>query len=171
MLMPVRQWIDAFNAAQTPLPETVFTDDVTITDQFSPYVWSGKAAAHAWSEALNSGLHSARITHEHVDTTDPRAFMINRAGDRASFVLPATLTYQEDGKPGVDAALWLFVVVKGSDGWKIAADTWTRTDYGTSASISAGSSRGLKSACAIAVGTTAVRMTTVTSAVYCAWVM
>jgi hypothetical protein len=54
--------------------------------------------------------------------------MIDKAGDRVSFVIPATLTYVLDGKPGTDHALWLFVVAKSGAGWKIVADTWTRTD-------------------------------------------
>jgi SnoaL-like domain len=128
MLAPVHQWIDAFNAARTPLPESVFTEDVVITDQFTPYVWSGVAGAHAWSERLNRSLRSSRVRNEHVAVEAPRAFMIDQSGERASFVLPATLTYVLDGKPGKDRALWLFVVVKNGDVWKIAADTWTRTD-------------------------------------------
>jgi len=128
MLSPAQQWIDAFNAARTPLPEAVFAEDVVITDTFPPYVWSGKTAAHAWSEALNEGIHSPLLKREHVETAAPRAFLINDAGDRVSFVLPATLTYEEDGKPYVVRAAWQFVLVKGAEGWRITADTWTRTD-------------------------------------------
>jgi SnoaL-like domain len=129
MLAPVQRWIDAFNAAKTPLPEDVFTADVVITDQFPPYVWSGAAEADAWSERLNAGLLGSRVKNEHVVTEPPRAFMIDKAGDRASFVLPATLTYDFDGKPTSDRALWYFVVVRTAEGtWLIAADTWTRTD-------------------------------------------
>lgn len=128
MMAPVRQWIDAFNAAQTPLPEDVFAADAVITDEFAPYAWSGSAGVHAWSERLNRSLHSARVRDERVVVESPRAFMVAAAGDRVSFVLPATLTYVIDGKRGVDHALWLFVVVKDGGRWKIAGDTWTLTD-------------------------------------------
>jgi hypothetical protein len=131
MLAPVQRWIAAFNAVQTPLPEDVFTDGAIITDQFAPYVWSGSAGIHTWSEALNKSLHSPRVGFQHVVTDSPRAFMISKTGDRVSFVLPATLTYSVDGKPGTDRALWLYVLVKQGDVWKIAADTWTRTDSPT----------------------------------------
>jgi ketosteroid isomerase-like protein len=128
MLAPVQRWIAAFNALQTPLPQDVFTDDAVITDQFAPYVWNGAAGIHAWSQRLETGMHSPRVAFQHVVTDAPRAFMISKDGDRVSFVLPATLTYKVDGKEGVDRALWLYVVVKQGDVWKIAADTWTRTD-------------------------------------------
>ena len=121
MLTPVRRWIAAFNAVQTPLPEDVFTDDAVITDQFAPYVWTGSSGVHTWSEALARGMHSPRVGFQHVVTEAPRSFMISKSGDRVSFVLPATLTYSVDGKSGTDRALWLYVVVKQGDVWKIAA--------------------------------------------------
>lgn len=128
MMAPVHRWIQAFNAAKTPLPEDIFSDDVVITDQFEPYVWSGRAAMHTWSERLNHSLTSSRVKDEHVARDSPRTFMIDKAGDRASFVIPAALTYVLDGKPGAGRALWLFVVVKSGSGWKVAADTWTRSE-------------------------------------------
>ena len=85
MLTPVYQWIEAFNAARAPLPENVFTSDAVITDQFPPYVWSG-----------------TRVRGQRVTVGSPRAFMIDKSGSRASFVLPATLKYVFDGKPGTD---------------------------------------------------------------------
>ena len=128
MLAPAQRWIDAFNAAKTPLPEDVFTNDIVITDQFPPYVWSGMTGMHAWSEAINKSLKDTRVHNEHVVVQTAHSFMIDKAGERASYVLPATLTYELDGKPYTDRALWLFVVVKDSAGnWKIAADTWTKT--------------------------------------------
>ena len=75
------------------------------------------------------GAAKRRIRSQHVVTEAPRAYMADKSGERASFVFPATLTYELDGKPNTDRALWLFVVEKASDGiWKIAADTWTRTN-------------------------------------------
>ena len=128
MLAPAQRWIDAFNAAKTPLPEDDFTGDVVITDQFPPYVWSGTAGMRAWSEAIGKSLKNTRVENEHVVVQAPYSFMIDKAGEHASYVLPATLTYEIDGKPYTDKALWLFVVVKDSAGnWKIAADTWTKT--------------------------------------------
>lgn len=127
-LAPVQRWIDAFNAAQAPLPEDVFTSDAVVTDEFAPFAWSGTAGVHAWSQRVAAGFSSPRIKHEHVAVGAPIAFLQSKAGDRVSFVLPATLTYEQDGTPGTDKALWLFVVVKTSDGWKIAADTWTGSE-------------------------------------------
>ena len=128
MLAPVQRWIDAYNAAQT-LPDDIFTDDVVITDEFPPYAWSGKVGARAWGARIEQSFQKRRATHEHVVTGTPQAFMTSQAGDRASFVLPATLTYDVEGKTQTDRALWLFVVVKGSDNsWKIAADTWTQNN-------------------------------------------
>jgi hypothetical protein len=127
-LAPVQRWIDAFNASQSPLPEDVFTSDVVITDQFAPYAWNGTAAMHAWSTSIAEGFADPRVAHERVVTGAPISYLKNKTGDRVSFVLPATLTYEFKGKPQTDKALWLFVVVKDGSDWKIAADTWTKTE-------------------------------------------
>ena len=123
MEAPVNRWIDAYNAHRA-LPEDIFTDDVAVTDEFPPYVWTGIAGATQWDRAIDRGFPP----QAHVETGAPRAFRTDRAGDRASFVLPATLTYVVQGKNVTEHALWLFVVVRSGDDWKIAADTWTGAD-------------------------------------------
>jgi len=127
MLAPVMAWIEAFNADRLPLPRDVFTADAVVTDQFPPYVWSGSTGVEAWSKSLEDGLRDPKLKHERVEVGTPQQFLTGGTTDRAQFVLPATLTYTYDGKPGTDRALWLFVVVKEDGVWKIAADTWTRT--------------------------------------------
>lgn len=123
MLKPVQQWIAAYNAG-TALPEDIFTDDVVITDEFPPYVWSGKAGEHAWASAIDAFIKPG---NQHVSAGAMTSFQASRGGTRARFVLPATLTFTSSrtGKRETEQALWLFVLVKSGDVWKIAADTWT----------------------------------------------
>jgi hypothetical protein len=127
MLKPVQKWIAAFNAGTGPLPEDIFTQDVVITDEFPPFVWTGISGEHRWATAIDGSLKPGQA---HVSVGAPRFFQSARSGDRVSFVLPAHL-WISDGKTKLDQrALWLYVLVKTASGWKIAADTWT-VNHGT----------------------------------------
>src|SRR5579872_3874699 len=123
MLQPVQRWIAAYNSG-TALPEDIFADDVVITDEFPPYVWSGKAGEHAWASAIDRFIKPGQ---QHVSVGAAQSFRPARGGTRVSFVLPATLTFtpSSTGKKATEHALWPIVLVKSADGWKIEADTWT----------------------------------------------
>lgn len=124
MMQPVRRWIDAYNSGTAPLPEDIFTDDVVITDEFPPFVWMGKAGEHKWASAIDTFI---RPGAQHVSVGTAYAFQSSRDGTRVSFVLPATLTFSSTrtSKIVTQDALWLFVLVRNTNRWKIAADTWT----------------------------------------------
>jgi ketosteroid isomerase-like protein len=126
MMQPVQQWIDAYNDGSGPLPEDIFTDDVVVTDEFPPFVWSGKNGEHQWAQSIDAFIKPGQ---QHVSAGPARSFRLSHDGKRASFILPATLTYTStrDGMKVTEQALWLFVLVQGADGWKIAADTWTQS--------------------------------------------
>lgn len=87
MMQPVQQWIDGFNRGAGPLPEDVFTDDVVITDEFSPYVWIGKSAEHKWAQAIDAFIKPG---NHHLSVGPAQSFQAGK--DRVTFVLPATLT-------------------------------------------------------------------------------
>lgn len=125
MMRPVQRWIDAYNSGTGALPEDIFSDDVVITDEFPPYVWTGKAGEHAWASAIDSFIKPGR---QHVSVGPPQSFLPTRGSNRVSFVLPATLSFTSSrtGQQVSEHALWLFVLVKDGDAWKIAADTWTQ---------------------------------------------
>jgi hypothetical protein len=125
MLRPVQVWIDAYNNGAAALPEDIFTDDVVITDEFPPYVWSGKAGEHDWARAIDTFIKPSK---QHVSVGAPQSFQASRDGTRVTFVLPATLTFtsSRSARQETQHALWLFVLVKNAGAWKIAADTWTR---------------------------------------------
>jgi hypothetical protein len=124
MLQPVQRWIDVYNSGTGALPEDIFADDVVITDEYPPYVWRGKAGEHAWASAIDNFIKPGK---QHVSIGAPQSFEPTRDGTRVRFVLPATLTFTSSrtGKEETERALWLFVLVKSANTWKITADTWT----------------------------------------------
>lgn len=126
MMQPVQQWIDAYNAGTAPLPEDRFTDDAVITDEFPPFVWSGKAGEHQWANAIDKFI---RPGNQHVSVGAAQSVQVARDGSRVAFALPATLTLTSTrtGQRTTEHALWRFVLVRSLGGrWMIAADTWTQ---------------------------------------------
>ncbi|HET9393651.1 MAG TPA: hypothetical protein VFO29_09075 [Candidatus Rubrimentiphilum sp.] len=123
MMRPVQRWIDAYNSG-TALPEDIFTGDVVITDEFPPYVWTGEAGERAWASAIDAFIKPG---NQHVSVGAAQSFQSSLRGTRVMFVLPATLTFTSSrtGARVTQQALWLFVLAKDGDEWKIAADTWT----------------------------------------------
>ena len=125
MMQPVQQWIDGFNSGTGPLSEDVFTDDVVITDEFPPYVWIGKSAEHQWARAIDAFIKPG---NHHLSVGAAQSFQAGK--DRVTFVLPATLTLTaaRTGNLVTEHALWLFVLVRDGNEWRIAADTWTKSE-------------------------------------------
>jgi hypothetical protein len=122
MLKPVQEWIAAYNAGRGPLPEDIFTQNVIITDQFPPFIWVGLSGEHRWATVIDRFMKPGQ---QHVAVGAPRFFQSASSGDRVSFVLPAHLWIARGKKRFTESALWFYVLVKTSRGWKIAADTWT----------------------------------------------
>lgn len=119
MLAPVRAWIDAYNAGR-PLPETIFTSDVLVTDEFPPYVWSGAAAEHQWAQAIDAFIKPGQ---QHVSVGAAQAF--TNEANSVSFVLPAVLTISVAPHPArTEHAFWKFTLVRSGNQWLIASDTW-----------------------------------------------
>jgi ketosteroid isomerase-like protein len=122
MMQPIARWIAAYNAGAS-LPEDIFTDDVVITDQFPPFVWSGKDGERRWAGAIDRFIRPGK---QHVSVGPAQQFMSAHDGTDVSFVLPATLTLASSrGQSTSEHALWLFVLVHSGTQWKIVADTWT----------------------------------------------
>lgn len=123
MMHPIQHWIDAFNSGRGPLPEDIFTNDVVITGDFPPFVWSGKASEHQWAWALDRFIKPG---NQHMHVGAAQSFQVGK--DRVTFVLPATLTLTaaRTGRTITEDGLWLFVLVRNGNGWLIAADTWTK---------------------------------------------
>jgi len=122
MLKPVQDWIAAYNAGTRPLPEDIFTQDVVITDEFPPFIWTGISGEHRWATAIDGFMKPGQ---EHVSVGAPRFFQSARSGDRVSFVLPAHLWIARGKIRLNESALWFYVLVKTARGWQIAVDTWT----------------------------------------------
>ncbi len=125
---PVRALVAAFNTAAA-YPAQLFTSDAVVTDEFPPYVWiAGNGGAKQWWSDLVGDANSAQrarftAAKQHVETGPPE--FVRVAGDRASFVCPATLQYTtRAGVKHAQKGRWLFYLRRDGDGWRISAHAW-----------------------------------------------
>lgn len=127
MLDPVRAWVDAFNSATQTYPENAFTSDAIVQDQFGIFAWTqGSGGARKWWYDLVGRTREEHqrflAYHQHLDLSDPQFAHIKP--DRAFFVMPATLTWVQQGTKHTMTARWIVTEVKTASGWRINSHAW-----------------------------------------------
>ena len=102
------------------------TSDALIVDEFPPFVWHGPTAASAWHRDFNTVMHQAHLTYSNGVISKPR-FVIP-VPRRAYVTVPTTVHYVDaKRKPQTETGEWTFVLIRTPAGWKISADTWSKT--------------------------------------------
>ena len=120
---PAHQFIDAFNkgdlkgAAAANAP-----GGISIIDEVPPHYWTGAGAFSAWAadlatDAKAHGDTDGKVTLGAVQRSE-------MTGDHGYVVMAATYTYNEKGVAMREPARFVFAMVRGAGGWKIAAWTW-----------------------------------------------
>ena len=97
--------------------------DVTIIENFAPFVFSGAAGVEAWAAAMRAhlaGLSSLR--HSFGPAID-----FSRAGDVAYFSLPTTWRGVAKGQAFSETGGWAFVVVQQAGAWRVRNYGWAVT--------------------------------------------
>src|SRR6185312_1871629 len=122
MLAPV----NALAAFMTTLDDAhldgVFADEVTIIENFAPYIfrdvarWRDGFRAHA---AALSGLKSSFGTAQDFSSDDTQAY----------FVLPTAWKGLSKGRAFEEEGGWSFVLTKRNDLWTIAGYAWAVTAF------------------------------------------
>jgi ketosteroid isomerase-like protein len=95
-----------------------------IVDEVPPFVWHGPNAFQAWSSALEAESKKAGITAAKVTLGGPAR--VERDGDQAYVVVPATYTFTQGGKAMREAAHRTFVLKKDAGGCLV--DPWVDVD-------------------------------------------
>lgn len=103
---------------------SVFTDrDVTIIENFQPFIFEGAGAIERWSEGMRA--HLAGVTalrHAFGPAQD-----FSRSGGEAYFSLPTTWRGVANGKPFVEHGGWAFVLSKQRGRWRVRSYAWAVT--------------------------------------------
>ena len=125
---PVNAWVNAFNSGQTAFPDTAFTDDCAVIDEFPPFSWgSDRVSVRQWYADVvgsNDPTRRARFLSEkeHLALGAPTYVRANATG--ANITFPAVYTYTSMGKLHTQRALFTVVERNTSNGWRINANAW-----------------------------------------------
>jgi ketosteroid isomerase-like protein len=116
----VRNYINAFNRGDANAMAAAFAPQSSILDGMAPHLWVGPTASQDWyrdvlAEGKQHGASGYRVTLD-----DPRH--ANVTGDAAYVVVPATMTFDLQGKQLTQTgALFTVALRKLAEGWRIAA--------------------------------------------------
>jgi hypothetical protein len=133
---PIKAFADSFNAAwqggSTQVPD-IFTDDIAVIDLFPPFYWHGTSEIAIWySMIMPNGDRSLR---QHVELGSPYIVTIGSGekrstsgtGDTAYVVVPATLTYNFNGKQQTTKAVYSWTLRHEGGRWRVCAHSWGTT--------------------------------------------
>jgi len=118
----VSHYGDSFNKGDVTAANTDCAPQVTIIDNFAPYIWQGATACADWSRADAADEVRQGISAGVVSFSKP--WQARVTGDRAYVVEPATYTYLQKGQKMAEPGIWTFTLQKGAAGWRITAWTW-----------------------------------------------
>jgi ketosteroid isomerase-like protein len=121
----VHQCIDAFNKGDADAMAAAFAPRSSILDGMAPHLWVGPTASQDWyrdvlAEGKKHGASEYRVTLD-----KPRH--ANLTGDAAYVVVPATMTFNVQGKQVTQTgAVFTVALRKFGEGWRIAAWAWAK---------------------------------------------
>ena len=104
----------------------VFADaNVTIIENFAPYVFQGASAVQDWARGFRA--HAANLAQLKPSFGAAQDFSID--GERAYFSLPTTWTGISNGRKFSEDGGWAFVLVRHGGEWRVQAYGWAVTAY------------------------------------------
>jgi len=99
----------------------VFAEDLTIVENFSPFLFRGDGAAQAWRAGF---VEHARTLSDLVPEFGA-AQDFSREDQTAYFVLPTRWAGKSHGRPFTELGGWSFILTHTSGQWRVAAYAWS----------------------------------------------
>lgn len=125
LMAPVHRFQLAFNRGDASMPTDVFTDDASVLDGFSPYIWVGRGTIRAWYTTLvggNAADHQSFLAHRYrLSLQKPATVRVD--GGNAYIVVPA-IDRWDDGARHYERAYWLITERRFPKGWRISSHAW-----------------------------------------------
>ena len=121
----VRNYIDAFNRGDAKAMATAFALQSSILDGMAPHLWVGPTASQDWYREVLAERKQHGASGYCVTLDKPRH--ANVTGDAAYVVVPATMTFNLQGKQIIQTgAVFTVALRKLAEGWRIAAWAWSK---------------------------------------------
>lgn len=120
----IRQAASDFNTGNYAAWAGACESSAMVTDDFAPYTWNGPGACRNWYMAWRNLTKAHAINNVTVMFGAPMHMAVT--GDTAYVVLPASLHFNQSGKPvRMTSNVMTIVLHRGMRGdWKMTAWTW-----------------------------------------------
>ena len=120
MLAPVRRLAHFMTTLDDSFLADVFADDLTIVENFAPYLFRGAGAAQEW----RAGFREHARTLSDLVPEFEAAQEFSRTGETVYFVLPTCWNGKSHGQPFTEKGAWSFILTFRTGDWRIAAYAW-----------------------------------------------
>jgi SnoaL-like domain len=125
VMVPVHQFVDAFNKGDTKTAAAACADQTSIIDEFPPHEWHGTEACSKWMSDWDADAKKNGITDGIVTLGTPRH--VDITADRAYVVAPADYAFKKMGTPVKEtASMFTFALQKSAAGWRITGWAWAK---------------------------------------------
>jgi ketosteroid isomerase-like protein len=121
----VRHYVDAFNNGDATAMAAACAVTMQILDGMAPHVWQGPTASQDWyTDVLAEGEHVGASGY-HITVAEPRR--VDVTGDYAYVVVPATMTFNIQGKQVTQTGSVYTVALRKLGGdWRLTAWAWAK---------------------------------------------
>jgi hypothetical protein len=125
MMAPLERLAAFIASGAAGLPgETFAAIDVTIIENFAPYLFTGPGAVETW--ALGMQAHLDGVTALRHRFGQPHNF--SRSGDQVFLSLPTEWSGAAGGRPFTEQGGWCFVLTRQGRDWRIRNYGWAVTE-------------------------------------------
>ena len=121
----VREYINAFNAADTEGMAAMFAASGSILDGTAPHIWQGPNVARDWYRDVLVKGEQIGAGNYLVELDEPLRNHIT--GDSAYVVLPASIKFTVKGEQIVQpGAMFVVALRRLAEGWRIVSWAWAK---------------------------------------------
>ena len=107
------------------LPGAFADSNVTIIENFAPYVFQGAKSVERWAVLFRA--HAEALASLKASFGAAQDFSVD--GDLAYFSLPTTWTGTTRGRKFSEDGGWAFVLVRHGSEWRVQSYGWAVTSY------------------------------------------
>lgn len=119
----IRRVAMAFNQGNLKAFAALCDSPASVLDDIPPHRWTGATACADWASALLADNKKNDITNATVIFGTP--WHVEVTGNVAYVVVPATLTFNQKGKPVREAgSVFTVVLRKSASGWLMSSWAW-----------------------------------------------
>jgi hypothetical protein len=125
MMAPIERVAEFIASGGVGLPVAAFAgSDVTILENFAPYLFTGPVAVETW--ALGMQAHLSGVTTLRHRFGQPHNF--SRSADQVFLSLPTEWSGFIDGRSFTERGGWCFVLTKQGHEWRVRNYGWAVTE-------------------------------------------